>query len=233
MTFYDGASGETLVSRVRDDLPNPRLVGRPLYVLIDEGTASAAEGFAYDVKLLKLGTLVGRTTAGAANNNELFPIAPCFVASVSVGRPIHPVSRTNWEGVGVAPDVDTPPPKALDQAHLLALELLAARSGGADRPGYEWAAAAIRARLSPPAFSPAELKAYVGVYGIRTIRLAKNTLLYQREGGAPATLIPMGADLFGFPDTADVRVRFRRAGGKVVGFDQITSDGQILPSDRS
>jgi hypothetical protein len=233
MSFRDGLTGETLVNRVRNDLPSPRMAGRPLWVLIDGGTASAAEEFAYHVQQFKLGVLVGRTTAGAANNNERFPVAPGFVASVSVGRPLHPVSRTNWEGAGVAPDVATPPAAALDQAHLLALRRLAARAGEAERPGYEWPIAAIEARLHPLKLSPQELFAYAGKYGIRTIHLEKDVLVYQREGQDPTTLIPLAPDLFAFEDTAEVRVRFRRADGRVVGFDQVTADGQVIPSERT
>ena len=81
--------------------------------------------------------------------------------------------------------------------------------------------------------SPVELRTYTGKYGIRSIRLEKDILVYQREGRDPTTLVPMAADLFAFADTADVRVRFRRSGGKVVGFDQITVDGQVLPSERT
>ena len=233
MTFHDGLSGEDAVTRVANDLPNPRMVGRPLYVLIDDGTGSAAEEFAYHVKQFKVGTLVGRTTAGAANNNARFPVAPGFVASVSAGRPIHPVSKTNWEGVGVPPDVETPPRAALDRAQLLALKDLAARAKPDERSRYEWPMVAIAARLHPVTVSERDLAAYAGKYGIRTVRLEKGALVYQREGQPAATLVPLGADLFGFPDGDDVRIRFRRAGGKVVGFDQVISDGQVIPVERT
>jgi hypothetical protein len=233
MSYHDGPSGETIVNRVSNDLCGPRMPGKPLYVLIDDGTGSAAEGFAYQVQQFKLGTLVGQKTAGAANNNELFPVPPGFVASVSTGRPVHPVSQTNWEGVGVVPDVSAPTAAALDQAELAALQRLAQYAGETERPRYEWPLAAIEARLHPVKVSERDLRAYVGKYGVRTIRLEKDTLSYQREGRDPTTLIPMAPDLFAFANTADVRVRFRRSEGKVVGFDQITSDGQALPSDRS
>jgi len=61
----------------------------------------------------------------------------------------------------------------------------------------------------------------------------RGALVYQREGQQAATLIPLGNDLFAFPDTDDVRIRFRRSAGKVVGFDQVVSDGQVIPSERT
>jgi hypothetical protein len=42
----------------------------------------------------------------------------------------------------------------------------------------------------------------------------------------------MAPDFFAFAGTDQIRVKFRRAGNRVIGFDQITDDGQILPSAR-
>ncbi len=114
-------------SRTLSHLPAGRMIGKPLYVLTDGRVGSAAEEFAYSVQQFRLGTLVGQTTAGGANNNRLIPVAPGFMLSVSYGRPEHPVSGTNWEGVGVAPDVEVSGDQALDRAHDLIREA-AARS---------------------------------------------------------------------------------------------------------
>src|SRR3546814_9047052 len=77
------------------ELPAGRMIGKPLYVLIDGGVGSAAEEFAYSVQQFGLGRLVGETTAGGANVNSFVPIPPGFLLSVSVGRPVHPVSGGN------------------------------------------------------------------------------------------------------------------------------------------
>ena len=230
--FFDVLTGETKVARAARGLPHPRILGKPLFVLTDGGTASAAEEFAYHVRQFKLGTILGEKTAGAANRNRQFPVAPGFVASVSIGRPIHVVGGSSWEGTGVAPDVEAPSATALDEAELLALRLLPA-SSAEDRALAEWAMEGIEARLRPPKPSEAELREFTGRFGIRTIRLEKGSLAFQREGNPPTTLIPMGPDLFAFANTADVRVRFRRSDRKVVGFDQVTADGQVFPSDRT
>jgi hypothetical protein len=231
--FHDGLSGETRVNRVLSDLPSPRLAGKPLYVLIDGGAASAAEEFAYHIEQFKLGTLVGKTTAGAANNNQLYPVPPFFVASISVGRPEHPVSQTNWEGRGVAPAVETPSPAALDHAQLLALHTLAARANPQARRDYDWDIAGLQAKLRPMVVPPAALDAYVGTYGIRRIWREGATLMFQREQRDPTVMIPMGNDLFGLANSPLVRVQFRRNGGRVVGFDQVTKDGVVGSSDRT
>lgn len=93
-TFY--LRGEAPAqSRTLFNVPAGRLTGKPLYVLIDGGVASAGEEFAYHVEQFHLGELIGAKTAGAANNNELMPVSPGFILSVSTGRPVHAVSGTN------------------------------------------------------------------------------------------------------------------------------------------
>jgi hypothetical protein len=45
-----------------------------------------------------------------------------FAIAVPTGRPINPVTKTSWEGVGVEPDVKVPADNALNVAHAMALE---------------------------------------------------------------------------------------------------------------
>ena len=232
MTFHDGMSGEVAVTRVRDDLRAPRMIGKPLYTLIDGGTASAAEEFAYHVQQFKLGSLVGEKTAGAANNNQFFPVEPGFMVSISIGRPVHPVSKTNWEGVGIAPTDAAPATSALEEAQLLALRRLAENASKTDRQSYAWARESVEARLHPFSVSPGDLKAYCGKYGIRTVRSENGTLIFQREERPSKKLVPIARDLFAFADSDQIRVKFRRSGDHVIGFDQITDEGDVLPSER-
>src|ERR1051325_9170065 len=149
--------GDVTVSGVRDDLRAPRMIGKPLYTLIDDGTASAAEEFAYHVQQFKLGSLVGEKTMGAANNNQHFPIEPGFVVSVSIGRPIHPVSKTNWQGSGILPTDAVPAPAALEHAEVMALHRLAEKAPAAERGTYTWAIEAIEARIHPFNVPPHDL----------------------------------------------------------------------------
>lgn len=125
VTFLE-AGEPPYASRTLTHLPAGRMIGKPLYVLVDHKTASAAEEFAYSVQQFRLGVLVGETTAGGANNNRHTPIAPGFMLSVSYGWPEHPVTGANWEAVGVKPDVEVPAGEALDRAQALVKVALAA-----------------------------------------------------------------------------------------------------------
>jgi hypothetical protein len=198
-------------SRALDYLPAGRIKGKPLYVLIDGNVASAAESFAYDVQQFKLGELVGAKTIGAANNNKFVPIAPGFMLSVSYGRPVHAVSGTNWEGVGVEPSVSSPPAQALVTAERLALLRLKQASGVAiDRiADYGWALAGVDAQLHPLSLSPAQLQPLTGQYGKVTIELQDRALTMSRTGRPTERLIPLTSDgLFGVEGSDLLRVRF-------------------------
>lgn len=95
---------------------------RPVYVLTSGQTFSGGEEFAYDVKNLKRATLVGEVTGGGANPGDNFRLTPHFEMFVPTGRAVSPVTHTNWEGVGVQPDVRVDADRALDRAQALALE---------------------------------------------------------------------------------------------------------------
>ena len=233
MTFHDGMTGKTQRNHVLSKLGAPRLVGKPLWVLISPMTASAAEEFSDHVKEFKLGTLVGRTTAGGANNNTVFPVAPGFLASVSTGRPVHGLSGTNWEGTGVPTDVDVPVAIALDKAHLLALQQLAARAEGSRLREYEWAMAGPHARLEPVNPTEEQLRAYAGDYGIRKIWLNRGALTFQREQREPVVLNPLGPDLFEFGNDPHIRLRFQREGGRITGFEMFGAQGEPVTVKRT
>jgi hypothetical protein len=210
MSFLAG-SAVPEQSRTLEYLPAGRLQNIPLYVLIDGGTASAAEAFAYDVQQFKLGELVGARTVGAANNNKHVPIAPDFILSVSYGRPLHAISNANWEGAGVAPTVDAPPQQALEVAHSLALRLLREKHGvsAENLNDYSWAATAVEARLHPVALTPDRLQSFAGRYASAQVDLRDGNLWLSRPDRPTLRLSPMTADgLFAVDGIDRLRVRF-------------------------
>lgn len=215
LSFLEGSKPPSQ-SRTLEYLPAGRLKGKPLYVLINGQTASAAEAFAYDVQQFHLGELVGAKTVGAANNNKLLPIAPDFILSVSYGRPQHAVSGGNWEGTGVAPDVDTPPEQALEKAQELALQrLLQAKNVDPERRrDYAWAQAGVAARLQPPALDSGALAALAGRYrkpgSPDAIEVAqRDGVLWLALPRRPTVrLTPLTQDLFAVDGYESLRVRF-------------------------
>jgi retinol-binding protein 3 len=106
------------------DLAGPRYVGKDVYVLTSSRTFSGAEEFTYNLQCLKRATIVGETTGGGAHPGGTRPIGEHFVMFVPTGRAINPITKTNWEGVGVKPDMAVSAEKALETAHQRAVEKL-------------------------------------------------------------------------------------------------------------
>ncbi len=105
--------------------PGGRLYGeqRPVAVLVSRSTVSAPEEFAYNMKALRRGIIVGERTQGAANHALPMALEGGFTAFIPKARAENPVTRTNWEGIGVEPDVPSSPPTVAD-AHRALVERL-------------------------------------------------------------------------------------------------------------
>jgi C-terminal processing protease CtpA/Prc len=102
--------------------PTPvRYLGKPLYVLVGPKTYSAGEEFAYDLHVLKPATVVGATTRGGANPGGLNDLGSDLFVVVPTGRAENPITRSNWGGVGVQPDVRVTPEATQETAIALAI----------------------------------------------------------------------------------------------------------------
>ncbi|MCX5231259.1 S41 family peptidase [Streptomyces sp. NBC_00233] len=107
-------------------VPGTRFGGsKPLYVLTSDSSFSAAEELAYNLQQLGRAVIVGERTRGGAHPCKGWTVHPHLEVTVPMGRAVNPVSGTNWEGIGVQPDIPCPAADALDQAHALALARLA------------------------------------------------------------------------------------------------------------
>lgn len=135
----------TLLNRFRDrsgavvdetytdvDIPGKRFAADlPVYVLTSNHTFSGAEEFTYNLLNLQRATIVGETTGGGAH-----PVAPAILAetlmvTIPYMRAENPISKTNWEGVGVKPHIECPASEALERA---LAEIRKQGPGGAKSP---------------------------------------------------------------------------------------------------
>lgn len=92
----------------------------PLFLLTSEKTFSAAEEFSYNMQTQKRATLIGQTTRGGANPGRIMRLNDKIEAIIPVGKAINPITKTNWEGVGVVPSITTSLNETLEKAHELA-----------------------------------------------------------------------------------------------------------------
>jgi C-terminal processing protease CtpA/Prc len=96
-------------------------------VLTSAQTFSGAEEFCYNLKNLKRATIVGETTGGGAHPVSGHRIDDHFMIGVPFAKAVNPISKTNWEGTGVEPDVKVAAGEALATAQKLAAEKPAAK----------------------------------------------------------------------------------------------------------
>lgn len=107
----------------------PRYLNKPVYILTSAKTFSSAEEFVYDLKALKRIRIVGEKTKGGANPNQIFKVfeAPNqFTVSISIpiGTVVNTITKANWEGEGIMPDIEITPEKAFPKAYVELLKTL-------------------------------------------------------------------------------------------------------------
>ena len=227
-SFYERENDETIEFYSFDKLANKRRPDVPLYVLISGRTGSAAEEFAYDVQTHGRGTIVGETSVGAANPGGMFDVGGGFSVFISTGAAVNPITGTNWEHVGVKPDVEINAAEALTHAHKLALTAVidrAENSGAATREA-EWTMERMRAQSNKVAIKVAQLRRYVGAYGDRKVTARDGNLIYKRGRRPEQPLVALGDDMFAFKNSSTYHIRFGRdAKGKVSAISLLSTRG--------
>lgn len=98
------------------ELPGTRFgAAKPVYVLTSGRTFSGGEDLAYTLQAHRRATVIGETTAGGAHPTEPRAIDDSLFVMVPWGRSINPITKGNWEGTGVKPDVVAPAGEALER----------------------------------------------------------------------------------------------------------------------
>ncbi len=106
---------------------------KPVYVLTSRQTFSAAEEFAYDLQSLGRAIIIGERTRGGAHFVNRFQLNESFAMYTPIARPINPITKTNWEGAGVIPNIEVPVGDALKEAKKHALRYMIEREQNLDR----------------------------------------------------------------------------------------------------
>jgi retinol-binding protein 3 len=119
--LYWRKGNETNEFWTKPELAKVKFAGKDIYVLTSNRTFSGAEEFSYNLKNLKRATIIGETTGGGAHPGGMFRLHDHFGVFVPTGRAINPITKTNWEGTGVEPDIKVPKEQALKTAYLMAL----------------------------------------------------------------------------------------------------------------
>jgi hypothetical protein len=187
--------------------------GRPmfdtdLYILTSQRTFSAAEEFTYNMKNLKRATIVGETTGGGAHPGGTKIVNDSFLVWVPTGRAVNPITKTNWEGTGIAPDIAVERDKALEKARTLALDkMMKAATDEEAKARLQWALNDVKAKAEPAKVDESVLKKYVGRYTEGEI-VIENGQLYVLTRGTKLRLIPLSPTYFVPEDDSEIQVEF-------------------------
>jgi retinol-binding protein 3 len=209
-------------------LPGKRLDQADLYLLTSDSTFSAAEEFTYNLKNLKRATVIGETTGGGAHDNKFVALTDNFMMSLPFARAVNPVTKANWEEVGVEPDIKVAQSVALATAQALASRKLAEKEKDPEfKAYYQWHNDAYNAALNPVSLGIEALQAYVGTYGPRTITLEGEFLFYQRQGQAKTKLAPIGDECFLVEGIENLRLKFIKEGDRIVAVEGRRPNGAV------
>jgi len=201
-------------------LPGKRLTEVDLYILTSDSTFSAAEEFAYNLKNMERAVIIGETTGGGGHDNKFVILTDGFMMSLPFARAVNPVTKSNWEEVGVEPDVKVSQDEALDKALEIASKKLSEKERGPQfKPYYRWYQEFYEAALNPVAINGEKQRSYVGEYGPRTITLEDGSLFYQRVGRAKLKMIPIADSYFMLDGIDYFRLRFLKEGDRVVAVE--------------
>lgn len=119
---YVGSRYDRILNDTTDFWTQTDIPGKPigahvsLYILTSSNTFSAAEEFAYFLKDMKRAIVVGETTGGGAHPVNHISVNDYFGVRIPYARMMSPVSKTDWEGIGVIPDIQTSRDEALEVA---------------------------------------------------------------------------------------------------------------------
>ncbi|AUP80004.1 S41 family peptidase [Flavivirga eckloniae] len=209
-------------------VPGTRSPDTPVYILTSSHTFSAAEEFCYNLKNLERATIIGETTGGGAHPGRDFIATDGYMIWIPTGRAINPITKTNWEGTGVSPHIETPSKKAFDVSYLKALETLKENNKEeSSKALYEWAIAKLKVKTNPITLDSKTLKSFVGSYGARKITFKDGTLFYQsdRDKGTIYELYPYSDHEFMLKDLEGFRIRFLYEGKKVTALQGLYGGG--------
>jgi hypothetical protein len=112
--IWDRDTDTTMQHWTADKLDGKRYgVKKPIVILTGPSTMSAGEDFAYTMQALKRATVIGKPTWGGAHPTRPYRLGDHFFVMVPSRRSISPITHSNWEGVGVIPDIAATPDNAL------------------------------------------------------------------------------------------------------------------------
>ena len=205
-------------------VPGKRLNKIDIYILTSGATFSSAEWMSYSLQNLKRVTIIGEQTAGGAHPVDRKILAQGLTINIPFGEVKDPFTNTDFEGVGVTPDIKISANKALEKAHYLALENLSQNKTDTTF-NYGWLLPIVKNRQNPIVLEQARLESFVGNFGKGSLVFKDNNLYYLWNGKINFLLKPITDNTFILDGILDFRIQVDIKNDVVTGIKRIYEDG--------
>ncbi len=184
-------------------------VGKPIYILVSRRTFSAAEAFSYDMQTLQIATIIGETTGGGAHAVGPIDISNSFIGLIPYSRAINPITKTNWETVGVKPDVQINADSSLDAAVLSYYDFrIKTLKDSNSIKTIKWSRDMLNAKLHPFSMDTLTLKTYVGNFADRIVSFENSMLYFTGRDGKKSKLIALTKTVFKIENIDNFKMDF-------------------------
>lgn len=213
---WSRTTNQTTVSTVTRSPDVKQMLETPIYVLVSERTASAAEAVAYTLQQAKRAVIVGSRTKGLANPGQHFVIDDRLFVMVPTILNRNAVSGTNWEGAGIAPDIAVAPDRALANAMASALKTLSERkTDKKEKQRLLFMAQDYASMISPQSPPAGFVEACIGEYEGNQRFVMKDGSLHFLKGEIDRKMNYMSDHTFTVEGRRDYRIRFPFEAGRV------------------
>jgi hypothetical protein len=137
---------------------------------------------------------------------------------------INAVTGTNWESIGVTPDIRTSAADALPKVMVEICRLLSKKG---DNTIYDWMIPQYESQLYPEIASNEFINSILGNYAEgKSISMENGSVYYMMESGK-RKMIYMGNRMFLMDGRNDYRIRFPETGKSVQIIEFVWNDGTV------
>ena len=173
-------------------VPGTRMLDKKLYLLTSASTFSAAENFTYALKCQKRVIIIGEQTKGGGHPVDFYPIQDTYVLMLPNARSYNPISKSNWEKIGISPDISVSAKKALYTAHQMALEYSISKEKDRVKKLFlQLAKEKIAAKVEPIVVKTSKLESLAGQYESTLITFETDKLKWKTNANEIVELTPI------------------------------------------
>jgi retinol-binding protein 3 len=169
-----------------------KLYNVPLYILTSYKTFSAGELFPYVMKNLNRAIIVGEQTRGGAHSGAKSNLFGDFIIALPHGKAYSEVTKSNWEGKGVIPDIKCKADLAIETAEKEIFKgFIKETQDSIELNTIKWQYDLLISKNHEPFIDSTLLKKRCGTFNYIDITFVEGQLYYEKVGKTKFPLIPM------------------------------------------